>query len=453
MVDVQELASFAHQARYARISEPAAAQLKIRILDTLGVMIGGLGARTRTEAPPTTASGRDMAAEVAARAASAATPFYAAAASDSLDFADVFVAAGGTCHPSDAIGPLLHAADACDVRGEDFVTAVAVSYQVQTRLSEMPQGAMAGVDPKRAGACARTTAEALLRARTTCGGNPAIESPAVAGAAAAARDEAYAAIGQEHPGAGTQDHVKRDAPNRAPETASRPRVASAGAPAIDWSKEDLESVLRTMTRIHYADIWAQPAIDASLTLATPPVFRAADVRAVRVKTFQAAYVALGGGDGMDRSTVASPAQAAGSLPYIVAVALLDRAVQQDQYRPERIARPDVRGLLHKVSIAPYAAFTARFPEGTPAQVDVELTGGMRFCTTAPSFRGSTLRPFDWGSACEKFYSLATPFVDDVTAERIARCVHDLESHRVRELTALLAKVSRKPWREATVRMT
>lgn len=427
MTDAQRLSAFARNACYTHISELAVEQLKIRVLDTLGVAIA-----TRTAKPPTKPSPNTEAPEANGTASvdpnreipRPQRPFYDITPSQCFDFGDVYLARRGACHPSDVIGSLLHTADNDDVSGSNFIAAVAVAYQVAIRLEDDAAVAEQGAVGMAPNDVARAAGEAALGQRD-------IRASAI---------PSYPTVTSGHPNASNgQPH-------------SPPNTVAPLSHVIDWSKENLESVLRTMTRIHYADILAQPSVDAALTLATPPVFPIQAVRAIRVQTFASAYVALGGGDGTDRNTVSTPSRAARSLPYMVAVALLDHQVQAEQYLPARVSRPDVQALIHKVSISPYAAFTARLPEGMPAQIDAELLDGNRYCTTAPSFRGSTIRPLDWGSACEKFYALATPFVDDQTAEHIARCVHDIQIHRVRDLTALLSKVAPERWRESTVRI-
>ena len=53
-----------------------------------------------------------------------------------LDFNDSYLAKGETCHPSDNLGAVLAAAECVNVRGRDFLTALALAYQIQCRLSE-----------------------------------------------------------------------------------------------------------------------------------------------------------------------------------------------------------------------------------------------------------------------------------------------------------------------------
>lgn len=53
-----------------------------------------------------------------------------------LDYNDSYLAAGETCHPSDNVGAVLAAAEHADGTGADLMTALAVAYQVQCRLSD-----------------------------------------------------------------------------------------------------------------------------------------------------------------------------------------------------------------------------------------------------------------------------------------------------------------------------
>jgi 2-methylcitrate dehydratase len=218
----------------------------------------------------------------------------------------------------------------------------------------------------------------------------------------------------------------------------------AGPFTIDWSREDLESVLRTVVKKHNAEVHSQSSIDAAITIGTQTGFRADTIRAVRVKTFQVAYDIIGGGEEGDKRHIRSKEEADHSLPYMVAVALLDGQVQPYQYLPGRILRGDVQTLLRKVEVTPEAAFTARFPAEMPTQVEVELYDGTRFCVSASSFQGFTLQPLDWDAACRKFRPLVAPFIDEGLAGRIIECVHHLDSHDVRDLTRLLAQVAANP---------
>ena len=52
-----------------------------------------------------------------------------------IDFMDSYFAEGGLCHPSDNIGAILAASEHADRSGKDFLTALAVAYQVESALT------------------------------------------------------------------------------------------------------------------------------------------------------------------------------------------------------------------------------------------------------------------------------------------------------------------------------
>ncbi len=63
-----------------------------------------------------------------------------------LDFNDSYLAKRETCHPSDNLAPVLAAAEYGNRSGKDLLTALAVAYQVQCRLSDEAPVRAAGFD-------------------------------------------------------------------------------------------------------------------------------------------------------------------------------------------------------------------------------------------------------------------------------------------------------------------
>ncbi|HEX5959926.1 MAG TPA: MmgE/PrpD family protein [Rhodanobacteraceae bacterium] len=456
LTEVQKLAAFIHAANYPDISAAAVEQLKIRILDTLGVAIAAL------DAPPMLAirgltrslgGNADATLIGGGRSAIDRAAFHNIALSRYLDFMDSYLAPGETCHPSDNIGAVLAAAESVGASGKDFLTAVAVAYQVQTRLSDVAPVRAHGFDHTVQGAyaVAGAVAKALKLAPAQIANAVAISGTANnalrvtrTGDLSNWKGLAYPQVGKEGTFAALLARAGITGPAQVFEGNKGFKESIAGPFTIDWSREDLESVLRTVVKKHNAEVHSQSSIDAAITIGMQTGFRADAIRAVRVKTFQVAYDIIGGGEEGDKRHVGSKEEADHSLPYMIAVALLDGQVQPYQYLPGRILRPDVQTLLRKVEVAPDAAFSARFPAEMPTQVEVEMYDGTRFCVSAASFQGFTLQPLDWDAACAKFRPLVAPFVDEGLAGRIIECVHHLDSHDVRDLTHLLAQVAANP---------
>ncbi len=129
-----------------------------------------------------------------------------------------------------------------------------------------------------------------------------------------------------------------------------------------------------------------------------------------------------------------------SLPYMVAVALLDGEVTPRQYAPERIVRDDVQNLLRRISVRPDDALSARFPQEMPCRIVITLKDGRQYESEPADYPGFYSRPMSWEQAEQKFTSLAASHADAELRRAIAETVARLEDVEIRQLTALLDKV-------------
>src|SRR5436305_6008280 len=90
---------------------------------------------------------------------------------------------------------------------------------------------------------------------------------------------------------------------------------------------------------------------------------------IEVEVFKQAYDITGSGEEAgNKYDVRSKEQADHSLPYLVAVALLDGEVTPRQFTAERIVKSDVQNLLHKVRTLRDDEYTKRYPDETPCRV-------------------------------------------------------------------------------------
>src|SRR5262249_17276934 len=143
------------------------------------------------------------------------------------------------------------------------------------------------------------------------------------------------------------------------------------------------------------------------------------VREVRLRTFRVAYQIIGGGEEGDKRTVRSKEEADHSLPYMLAVALLDGEMQPEQNAPGRIVARDVQDLLRRVIITPDQALSERFPQEMPAVLEVELDDGCVLRATRDDYHGFHTNPFDWTMARKKFDRVTRTFITKEAADRIA----------------------------------
>lgn len=129
-----------------------------------------------------------------------------------------------------------------------------------------------------------------------------------------------------------------------------------------------------------------------------------------------------------------------SLPYLVAVALLDGEVMPEQYRPARIREAGVQALLQRVAVRPDDGFSRRFPAEMPCRVRVALRDGRVLTAELADYPGFRTRGRTWQTAREKLDRLGARYTTRSLRDHIAATVAELERFRVPELTSLLAAV-------------
>jgi 2-methylcitrate dehydratase len=160
-----------------------------------------------------------------------------------------------------------------------------------------------------------------------------------------------------------------------------------------------------------------------------------------LETFDVAYNIIGGGEEGEKKTVRTKEEADHSLPYLLAVALLDGEVYPAQYAPERISADDVQGLLTKVEVQPADDLSERFPREMPCRLRVLTKSGEREVEKL-DYEGFSTRPISWERATEKFERLAAPYAAGKLRDSIAYAVRHVEDAEVRELTELLGRVGK-----------
>ncbi len=451
--EVTELAEFVDRATFEDIGPETREQLKIRILDTLGVAIGAL------DAEPVQAirgllddlGGTPTATLVGGgRTSPERAAFFGSALSRYLDFMDSYLAKGETCHPSDNLGAVLAASESVGGTGEELLTAFAVAYQVHTRLSDVAPVRRAGFDHTTQGAYA--AAAAAAKALRLPAGQIA-HAVAISGTANNAlrvtrtgslshwKGLAYPQVAKEGVFAALLAGRGITGPAEVFEGNKGFKESIAGDFEIDWSVEDLESVRRTIIKRHNAEIHSQTALDAAQDVRAQDGFNVDAIESVHLTTFDVAHSIIGGGEEGDKRTVRTKEEADHSLPWMLAVVLLDGELTPAQYHHERVLAEDVQDLMTKVEVVPDDAFSARFPDAMPADLVVTLVDGTTFRASRDSYEGFHTDPLDWEGARRKFDLLAAPFAPEELRDEIAAIVHDLETHPVADLTAALARVS------------
>lgn len=453
MTMVERLAQFVSRASYEDLSEEARDQLKIRVLDSLGCALGALGSepiraiREHTEEfggePLVTLIG-------GGKSAPDRAAFYNGTLVRYLDYNDSYLAPQETCHPSDNLGAVLAATEYAGGTGKDLLTALAVAYGVQCRLSQVAPVRARGFDHTTQGAYA---AAAGVARGLGLDANRVANAIAISGTANNAlrvtrtgplsnwKGLAYPNTGSAATHAAFLAMRGITGPVEVFEGNKGFMDAISGPFELDWEQEGLDAVRRTIVKKYNAEIHSQSALEGILKLKERHGIDPGEVSSVKLETFDVAYDIIGGGEEGEKKTVRTKEEADHSLPYMLAVALLDGEVYPAQYEPERIVSSDVQRLLQKVEVHPAEDLSARFPEEMPARLQVLTGDGGEFTLEKRDYEGFLTHPLSWERALEKFERLASPSAEKSLRESIAEAVWRLDELEIRELAALLGRVN------------
>ena len=197
------------------------------------------------------------------------------------------------------------------------------------------------------------------------------------------------------------------------------------------------AVRRTSVKKYNAEFHSQSVLEGVLELRTAQNVRPEEIEGIRIDIFDVAYHIIGGGEEGNKQQVRTKEEADHSLPYMVAVALLDGDVSPAQYAPERIVREDVQSLLRKVTIQPDETLSKRFPAEMPCRITITLKDGKTLHIEKQDYEGFYTRPMSWEQARAKFERLATLFTNAEQRASIVETVAHLETKDVAQLTELL----------------
>src|ERR1700726_4886776 len=414
MTQVEALAKYAARASFADLSAQSRQQLPVHILDSLGCCIAALGAgpvdACRAQVTDFGANG-----PCTLIGGGKANPIYAAFWHTALvryvDFMDNFLAPTETCHTADNFGVALTITDYAGGSGRDLMLAVALSYTVQSPFVDHCNFMTRGFDHTTQLAFSLNAAAGLILGMS--------EAQIANAIAMAAVSDASFAVVRAKPLSQWKGLASAQSALEAMNTLFLARRGVQGPlqviegtngidnllhmqVRIDWDKEGYEGVLESTIKKYNAMIHTQSAVHCMVELVRQNKLDPGKVVSIEAEVTRITYDFAGGGlYGVDK-LIRTKEQADHSLPYLLAVALLDGDVMPAQFEPDRIMRADVQQLLKKVSVRPDQEFTKQYPAKMPAKITVRLQDGQVIEHEVQDFPGLASHPFTWEDSVEKF---------------------------------------------------
>jgi 2-methylcitrate dehydratase len=452
MTQVEALAKYAARASFADLSAESRKQLPIHILDSVACCIAALGAAPIEACHEQVAEFGGIS-PCTLIGGGQANPIYAAFWHTALvryvDFMDNFLARTETCHTADNFGVALTIAEYVGGSGRDLMLALALAYTVQSRFVDHANFMSSGFDH---------TTQLAFSLNAAAGRLLGLSVPRIghAMAMAAASDASFAVVrakplSQWKGLASSQSALgAMNALFLARRGVQGPLQVIEGPLGIDhhlrmrinidWEKQGYDGVVESTIKKYNSMIHTQSAVHCMVELAKENKLDPNKIVSIEAEVFQLAFDFAGGGlYGVDK-VIRIKEQADHSLPYLLAVALLDGDVMPAQFNPERIIKPDVQALLKKVSVRPNHEFTELYPGKMPAKIIVRLGDGRVIEQQVQDYPGLASYPFTWEDAVQKFDALVGGRIDERLSAEIKDAVHSVENIQVRDLMELLGYV-------------
>jgi 2-methylcitrate dehydratase len=197
---------------------------------------------------------------------------------------------------------------------------------------------------------------------------------------------------------------------------------------------DTYRIMRARLKAFPAGYFSQSAIEAVLHLRSQ-IPKLDEIKEIRLQTFPAGYEVMGSGEANWRPETRESADH--SLPFVMAIALMEGAVEIRHYDQMYYKQPDVRALMQKITVRIGEEPVAAWPEIPLNIVDVELKSGKIHSTKVAYHLGHFQRFMTDEQQEAKFRPLAEPLLSKKQIDDLLACLRRLDKvEQVSELISL-----------------
>jgi 2-methylcitrate dehydratase len=446
---LNHLCDYALKLSYRDLPQEVIQRTKDIVLDTVGCALGGAesppakiaraAASEVTSAVPATilVSGKKTSPDLAAFADGVMIRY--------LDFNDTY-AGTPTCHPSDLLAPVLSVVDARNGSGKDAILGMVLGYEILCGLIDAGAKERGrGWDQSTYGVIAAAVTAAKLFGHTKAQMANAI-SLAVSShisleqirrgqishwkgcaLANASRNAVFCAMLAGKGMTGPEDVFEGKA-GFFNSTGIRFEVRPFAGAAETYR------IMKARLKAFPSGYFSQSAIEAILSLRSQ-IPALDDIKEIRLQTFPAGYEVMGSSEANWQPETRESADH--SLPFVMAVALMEGNLEIRHYDQMYYKRSDVRALMQKIKVRIGEEPVAAWPDLPLNIVDVEMTSG-KVLSTRVAYHLGHFKRFMTGAEQEwKFRPLAEPLLPEKQIDDLLACLRRLdEVEQISELIAL-----------------
>jgi 2-methylcitrate dehydratase len=446
---LNHLCDYALKLSYRDLPQELIVRTKHIVMDTVGCALGGAEsppakiaratASEITSVTPSTVliSGRKTSPDLAAFANGVMIRY--------LDFNDTY-AGSPTCHPSDLLAPVLAVVDAKNGNGKDVILGMVLGYEMLCGLIDAGAKERGrSWDQSTYGVIAAAVVAAKLFGHTK-------EQMANAISLAVSSH-----ISLEQIRRGQISHWKGCALANAsrnavfcamlaakgmtgPEEAFEGKAGFLNSTGIRFEispfadSPDAYRIMKARLKAFPSGYFSQSAIEAILSLRSQ-IPNLDDIKEIRLQTFPAGYEVMGSGEANWQPETRESADH--SLPFVMAVALMEGNLEIRHYDEMYYKRPDVRALMQKIKVRIGEEPVAAWPEVPLNIVDVEMKSG-KILSTKVAYHLGHFKRFMTGDEQErKFRPLAESLLPKGQINDLLACLRRLEEvEHISELISL-----------------
>jgi 2-methylcitrate dehydratase len=472
----QTLAEWACALRYEHLSREAVEAAKLFWYDSMGCALGG---SQQEDARILLAHYREMAGAGAKERGSGpctcfvsgfrTNPVDAAFLNDhmmrAMDYNDIYWKAD-PCHPSDIIAGPLALVEMLGLSGKDLILATVIAYEVEMRLCEFGVPGIreygwhhatltAFAAPIAAGRVLNLTVDQMVQAIGICASRTFTPGAVTAGkltnmkntvdpwatrmgvesALLAKRgfsgpehmidgkEGLYAVFGHVHPPAGKGEAARFDT-----------EMLIGGLPRAPGDKYKIPDCGMKSFPI---EALSHAPLTAMMKCVKENGLKAAQVAEIKVEVIARAADILGD---PHKYRPDSKETADHSLPYCMAVGLVDGMVTPLQFKEERVMDKSLIPVMDKVKVVANQEFEALFPKFQPSRVTITTSDGKSYSKRVDVPKGDPRDPMTAEEIGVKFHALGDDVIGKGACDKLSAATLSLEKiGDIREFTALTVR--------------
>jgi len=360
-----------------------------------------------------------------------------------LDLSDAYrVKSGG--HPSDVIAPIVATADSVEANGRATIDAMAVAYEIYCSFCDASDFNSIGWDQPLYGVIAAAVGASKLlgHSREQMGHTIALAlTPNMAlfrtrrGQLSSWKGAAAANAGRNALFAATLAGEGLTGPSSIFE-GSGGLWDVVGRFDLDLSKAGLaRKIGQTNLKRYPVCYHSQSAIAAALNLRKD--LNLNEITVIEIKTYSEAleYTA----NEPSRWAPQNRETADHSMPYVVAIALLEGEISPSSFEDELLFSPTVLELMKKIEVSADSELSSRYPTSSSCRMIVTLAGGKQLTVEVKSPEGHNDNPLSDDALELKFSQLYQGFGDDGQAQTVLDTLWQVDScSSIRDILSMMA---------------